>query len=576
MHTKRVLISFLVLVLLTLFSAGSRAANPLSADEAFSFSATLSQKNEILLNWKIAPGYYLYQDRLKVTASPATKLRITYPQGELKHYDKSKALVYVNSLTVPVFVQPSIKSLAITYQGCSDRGFCYPPQEAKLSLDLHDGQLLINDHKLAPQTSLLNLVTNQEGVKTLLDTEQSVWVLFLFLGLGLLLAFTPCVLPMIPILTSIIVGQKHASLQRSFFLSCAYVLGSAITYSVAGLLAAYMGSSLQVWLQEPLVIGFVCLLFLFLAVSLLGLYDLRLPQGLHHRLVALSNKQTSGNYAGVFCMGMISTLVVSPCVTAPLVGVLLYIGQTGDLVFGASALFILGLGMGLPLILIGISAGRFLPKSGAWMDIIKKLFAMMMLAMAVWMLSRVVSATTTFILWELLSLIFIAAIVYYLPILKKRRVHVSFTVLTATLGLVLIFGLGAQNPLFHWMSNQQHKSHAFLVVNNLDDFNQQLLAAQASKKLVILDFYADWCTSCVDMDKKVFNHPQVKNVLSDYVVLRADLSQNNSNDEAMLRYFNVIAPPTVLFFDEKGNEVNARRIVGEVNAKQFLNHMGKS
>lgn len=565
----------LSLILLSLFiPIASFASSPLPVKQAFMFTASVNQKKEIVLQWKMPPGYYLYRDRMQISSIPWAVLSVHYPQGTIKYSNHNRIEVYFDHLTIAVLINSLTQYLEVKYQGCSDQGFCYPPQEERLNIsELLSSSNSVNQ-SVSQQRTLLNLLTDQNGIQTLLSTERDGWVLLLFLGLGLLLAFTPCVLPMIPILTSIIVGQKKRNTYKAFLLSSCYVMGSAITYAFAGLLAASMGSSLQVWLQQPVIIITVSLLFVLLACSLFGFYHIQLPNRWHNKLIHLSNKQKSGNYIGVFLMGVISTLIVSPCVTAPLVGILLYISQTGEILFGASALFVLGIGMGIPLLMIGVSAGKFLPKSGPWMDLIKKSFGIMMLAMAIWLVSRVVSITMTQILWQLLVILTISGFLFYLPFLKKRRLHISVSLLTIIAGFILIFGLGVSNPLLRWM-NLHNKPQSFKVVNNVKDFTRQLAKAKSERKPIMLDFYADWCDACITMDEKVFNEPTVKNILANYILLRADLSINSSADEAMLKYFGVIAPPTVLFFDANGKELNNLRIVGEVDAKEFLTRIGK-
>ncbi len=413
--------------------------------------------------------------------------------------------------------------MSVDYQGCSEAGFCYPPIHKEFNVDVSAQTIkdisALPDEKVSTGTDekLTTLATDQNKVDTLLANASFGMLMLIFAGLGLLLAFTPCVLPMIPILTGIILGQRQPlTTRKAFLLSLAYVMGAAITYSLAGVAAAMMGSSLQAWLQQPWVIVAVSILFVILALSLFGLFDIRLPRMWQHHITTVSRKQQGGTYPGAFIMGMVSTLIVSPCVTAPLVGVLMYIGQTGDILLGAAALFAMGMGMGIPLLLIGVSARKFLPKSGPWMVVVKQLFGVMMLVMAVWMFSRIPS----------------------LDILHVERQ-------TATEG-------------------------SFVVVQNLKEVNQQLLLAQEQHKPVILDFYADWCESCVSMDKKVFGSPAVRAALSNFVLLRADLTANNQADDQILKNYAVIAPPTVLFFNNKGKEVNSRRIVGEVSPGEFL------
>lgn len=506
---------------------------PLSSDKAFTFSVSIQDTKHITLEGRMAPNYYIYRKHLSVHFIPQTEADVVLPKGIMKNDGIKSEAVFLNQVVVPItFAQPQQKlQMRIDYQGCSREGFCYPPMHKDIQLDVVTQNI---QTKSATNTdlpaarlpvpastfALRTLLIDQNEVKTVLGTYPMSFLLLIFAGLGLLLAFTPCILPMIPILLSIIVGQRKEliSTRKAFFLSLAYVLGSALTYAFVGFTAAYLGHSLQVWLQTVWAIAIVSGLFVVLALSLFGLYELRIPAAWQHRMTQWSNQQQSGTYLGVFIMGTLAALIVSPCVTAPLVGVLMYISQTGDLLLGTSALFVMGIGMGIPLLLIGTSAGRWLPKSGGWMEIVKKVFGLLMLAMAVWLLARVIPTPFNYL----------------------------------------------NHDAFY--SSKQ----SFIVVNDMRHFNQELLTARAEHKPVLLDFYADWCESCVDMDRQVFNTPNVKQQLNHYVLLRADLSANTTEEEAMLHYFNVMAPPTVLFFDNQGREINSRRIVGEINAKEFL------
>ncbi len=358
---------------------------PLPPEQAFALSVAVNSSNEVTAKWNIAPGYYLYRQRLHIALIPNTGAEIVFPQGQMKSdSDHRRYEVYKGTLTIPILLQSEVSSLqlSIDYQGCSENGFCYPPTHKDISLTL-TGRGGSQETLLPHKTSLPTLLTDQNGVRNLFGAEHLSTILLIFLGLGLLLAFTPCILPMVPILTSIIVGHKETvSIKKAFLLSLAYVLGSSITYAIAGVIAASMGNSLQAWLQQTWIIVAVSGLFVLLALSLLGFYEVRLPSRLQNRLTLFSSKQKGGTYLGVFTMGMISALIVSPCVTAPLVGVLMYIAQTGDVILGGSALFAMGIGMGIPLLLIGISAGKLLPKSGPWMEAMKKIFGALMLAMA--------------------------------------------------------------------------------------------------------------------------------------------------------------------------------------------------
>lgn len=573
-----------VLICMFLFSTTSFAINihkPLPAEKAFQFSYVIKEHNHIVAKWHIAPGYYLYRKHMQIVTTSNIKIDVQYPQGEIKEDPVKQAAneVYTNDLSIPIVLQSNADKiqLSIDYQGCSDRGFCYPPMHQNVMFDFKGGSPVANAP--AQHSSFSTLLTDQNSVRSLFYSKHLFMMMSLFVGLGLLLAFTPCVFPMIPILTGIIVGQKQvASTKKAFLLSLSYVLGSAITYALAGLLAASMGGTLQVWLQKPWIIATASGLFVLLSLSLFGLYEIRLPNRLMNLLNGWSNKQAGGTYIGATLMGVLSTLIVSPCVTAPLVGVLMYISQTGDRLLGASALFAMGLGMGIPLLIIGTSAGKWLPKSGSWMDAVKHTFGFLMLAMAIWMLSRVVPQSVTTLLWGALLVSIAIFLGAYLPrLVGSYRFNRGLGLAVGFSGMLVMFGGAGMMP--NSMMEFIQPKHLALVENNfktihsVEEFNQELKSANSHNKPVVLDFYADWCESCVAMDRYVFNTSNVQQKLSKYVLLRVDLSQNSAADEALLKHFDVIAPPTILFFDAQGREVDAQRVVGEINAQELLGRL---
>jgi thiol:disulfide interchange protein DsbD len=475
--------------------------------------------------------------------------------------------------------------LNFAYQGCSSQGFCYPPVKQAIQVNLAQitGPTDLADHITMLDSHPSSVPLSKQDYATRLFTGHHFgFVLLGFLGLGLLLAFTPCVLPMVPILSSIIVGYGNdIGTRKAFLLSLAYVLGMAMAYAAAGVVVALAGSSMQVALQKPEVIGLFSGCFVLLALSLFGLYDLRLPNKLQQRIASWSHRHVGGTYAGVFIMGVFSTLVVSPCVSAPLVGVLTYIANSGNVVLGGSALLAMGLGMGIPLLLVGTTAGKLLPKSGAWMDQVKHVFGLLMLAMAIWMVSRIIPAIVTLYLWALLA-IFAAVYFWRLQHSKQpwRHVHNSLGFALLVYGLVLIGSavLGYPdplNPFGKFSPSMTAENSPFAVVKNMEEFDRQLTLAKQNKKQVLLDFYADWCASCLVMDRHVFNQKATQNSLSKFVLLRADVTQNNSFDRALQQRYHVVAPPTVEFFDAEGNQLTQNEIVGEVSEKEFLADIGR-
>lgn len=562
------IVIFLFLACTANVFASSNTA-PLPANEAFMFSTTVIQPNEILANWRIAPNVYLYRDRIKVTFFPAIKTNLSFPAGEfLKDIKNGKEEVYSGQLTIPITLhdnQPAVKML-VSYQGCSRDGFCYPPIKKTIDINFTNGTSELN----APPTELNSLMTSQEKIQSLLQTGNLVLNLLIFLGIGLLLSLTPCVLPMVPILTGIIVGQKGVvTTKKAFMLSLVYVLGMAITYAAAGLIAAKFGGSVQVWLQKPFFILLGSLLFVILGVGLLGLYDFRFSHHWQNWVTIWSNRHQSGTFLGVFSMGVLSTLILSPCVTAPLIGVLMYIGQSGDMLLGSTALFVMGLGMGIPLLLVGMSAGNWLPKTGSWMETIKQAFGFLMMAMAIWLISRILSASVTQALWVFWAVAFLIYVFFMLPQFTEYK----WLSRSAVLGIGLLAGFLVFKTGYHPVVNIQENAGTFAIVKNDGDLDAALQNAKLSRQPVMLDFYADWCEACVEMDKNVFSKPEIIQQLTGFALIRVDLSSNDLADELLLKKYNVIAPPTMLFFTVAGQEVNSRRIVGGVSAAELTSRL---
>ncbi len=580
-------------VLLTLliywtFSVADAQPAPLPAEQAFAFSGYLETNNQIILKWHIAPGYYLYQNKLNIAPVEHNQVKIgqvVLPPGQAKQ-DTIHGVyqVYSDNLTIQVPLQSTRGwlGLVVGYQGCSDQGFCYAPVEKNLSMNLPLTHSLTN---LAPYFESAvadkSVESDQDYASRILAGNDLLLTIGIFLFLGLLLAFTPCVLPMVPILSSIIVEQgRHLSTKKAFYLSLVYVIGMALAYAVAGVLVALMGSRVQVAMQQPWVIVLFSGLFVLLALSLLfGWYDIKLPNGWHQKLVSYSHRHKGGTYVGVFLMGVFSTLIVSPCVSAPLVGALAYIGNSGNVWLGGTALFFLGIGMGIPLLLIGTSAGKLLPKAGPWMDKIKQLFGLFMLALAVWMLGRILPQVVTLCLWALLVML-TAALIWQIKHSRKlwHKLNQGLGFVVLSYGFILLGGvLSGHTDLFQlWGGAPAMTSQStFSIVNNMDELNAKLMLAKQDGKQVLLDFYADWCASCIAMDKYVFNQPEIQRALSDFVLLRADVTRNNHFDQSVLKRFQVVAPPTMVFFDTNGVELPRQDIVGEVSKKDFLSDLSQ-
>lgn len=573
-----------------LLLAGQSFQAPLPPEQAFAPSIYSASTKRAIVRWQIAPGYYLYQDQLQITLLSPQQGKITHinwPQGQERHNSvKGVYQAYFDSVRIPVQLQNVAKGdavkLLVNYQGCSQSGFCYPPAQTTLAFTMGvtavtDGSSSINSATSNVLDASASLVTDQHGITQLLLNQHWVTNIFIFMALGLLLSFTPCVLPMVPILSSIIIGQgAQLTTKKAFALSFAYVLGMALTYALAGLVAAWLGNSIQVALQKPVFIIVVSGLFVVLALSLFGWYEIRLPSKWQNYFYGFNQRQRGGHYLGVFLMGVGSTLIVSPCVSAPLVGVLTYIATTGNMALGGITLLALGIGMGIPLLVIGTSAGKWLPHVGPWMDSVKMLFGLLMLGMAVWLLSRVITTSMSLLLWILLCL---SAVVLFFKLFSSRpawrKLHKMLGVTLGVCGATLILGVETNQldltRVFPLSARQQQTEISrFIVVRDMAQLKHELDLAKLTNKPVMLDFYADWCVSCVEMDKMVWNDMQVGAALTQFVLLRADVTANDSSAQALMKYFNVIAPPTVIFFDSSGQELRNARVVGEIKAKEFL------
>jgi thiol:disulfide interchange protein DsbD len=557
------------------------AAEPLPPNQAFQVTAKVGSAHEVITQWKLAPGYYIYAQKVTFTFNPSVNFTPQLPATEMKQDPLNGEIpVYKGSFAIPLVLDSNLTTTNVTiaYQGCSSEGFCYPPTTK--SIELNFSNVPVTANNIVTSQGISSLISDQYGVQALLASENRGILLLIFVGLGVLLAFTPCVLPMLPILTGIIAGQKQSSSTRkAFLLSACYVLGMALTYALAGMLAAYAGGSLQVLLQKPSVIIASSAIFILLALSLFEFFELPVSRRWQNTVSHWSRGHEGGTFVGVFFMGMLSTLVVSPCVTAPLVGVLLYIGRTGDMVLGGSALFAMGLGMGIPLMLLGMSAGRWLPKSGQWMVVVTKSFGVVMLGMALWLLGRIIPMPAMAVLWGV-YLVGIALFfsLYLTRVIGRHKINHTLGFATGLAGVLMILStIGMPALIGRWTgdvgASMAQRPSVFAVVHDDAELKAQLAAAKAEGQPVLVDFYADWCTSCVVMDNEVFARQNVQSALQHFKLIRVDLSQNTEADQALLHEYNVVAPPSVLFFSVSGQEVNSRRIVGEMSAQDFLNRI---
>lgn len=561
-------------------------ASPLPAQDVFQLTAVQLDPNHFALDWHIKPGYFLYQQRIRLVEKPESNFHlgaIRFPKP-LQKKDKQGRIVEVYrdqlTLNVPILGEHAGEALLdVHYQGCSDAGFCYPPQLNQIKLTINDKQALtqvvVEDTPTASQAD----EPSGNEVEQVFFKNNLPLIMLSFFGFGLLLAFTPCVLPMVPVLSGIIVGHgKDLSTRKAFFLSLSYVLSMAVTYAVAGAIVALMGSNLQIAMQSPWIISLFSLIFVLLALSMFNFYDLRLPVSWQSKLASVTRSQAGGHYLGAAVMGCLSTLILSPCVTAPLIGALGYIAHSGNVVLGSLALFSLGLGMGSPLLVVGTSAGKLLPKAGHWMNAVKAFFGVMLLAVAIYLMQRILPATLIMALWG--SLLIFSGI--YMDALSLSRSNAEkfrqgLGIILLVYGLLILIGAsrGNTDPLQPLTS----ASNAHLVGNKLpkrmvktvDEAQLALAKAKEEGKPVMVDFYADWCASCKVIDATTLQNPHVQAALDNFVVLKIDVTANTPETKALLRHFDVVAPPTFLFFDAKGKELN--RVVGDVSVNTFSMHL---
>ena len=566
----------------------------LQVDEAFQFDFT-QQGDEVTLSWKIADGYYLYKKQFKTVVKQAELGLPIFPaaeQVEDEFFGLSDVFRGQLNITYPIVSSVQDGIVKIRYQGCADAGLCYPPTIKVVYLNqVGDASVAVSDQAiktpntepglLVAGTSTEVSISEQFELASLLSSEQSLFItLLLFLGLGIGLAFTPCVFPMYPILSGIVIGQgKTISTSRAFILSFVYVQGMAITYSLLGLIVASAGVQFQAGLQHPYILIALIVIFVLLAVVMFGAYELQLPSSWQEKLNAMSNKQTSGSYMGVLAMGAISGLVASPCTTAPLTGILLFIAQSGDLVLGFSALYVLSLGMGIPLILFGITGGKLLPKAGHWMNVVKVTFGFMMLAVAIMFVERLVNHVATDIAWALLGLTTFT----YFYVMNQNSQTTFYKGLRACLifiGLFISVGYGYQTISKIGNNNTQVESGVktlahpeFLKVSSIEDFNQALGKANAQGQTVMLDLYADWCVACKEFEKYTFPDSQVIDALSGSVLMQIDLTDNTDDNIAFQQQFSILGLPTILFFDRQGQEISTARVSGFMRAAPFAQHV---
>jgi len=549
----------------------SQPANPqfVPVDQAFDFDFQQQGPN-LKLNWKIRDGYYLYRDKIELVGDQAQLAAFILPKG-LEHHDEffGDTQVYEKqlNLSVPLRQASAQASLKVSYQGCAVAGFCYPPETRIIPLSEVSGQAA--DAATPPSTAEKPIEAAPTPQATPLPFSP-LWALLIGIGI----AFTPCVLPMYPLISGIILGrQRPQSMKRIFLLALVYVQGMALTYTLLGMVVAAAGLQFQAALQSPWVLIVLSAAFILLALSMFGLFSLQLPSSVQTRLTLWSNDQKGGSLAGVFIMGALAGLICSPCTTAPLSAILLYIAQSGNLWAGAGTLYLYALGMGIPLIIVTLFGNRLLPRSGPWMQYVKEGFGFVILALPVFLLERIIGDVWGLRLWSMLGVAFFGWALIISLKSQRGLVRVLQLLLLAAL-------LVAGRPLQDWAfppqggSAVQQHALAFHKINNVDELNAALQQAQG--KRVMLDLYADWCVACKEFEKYTFTSPEVQNELKDTVLLQADVTQNNPQQVALLKRLQVLGLPTILFFGADGKELPQSRVTGFMNATQFVGHLQKT
>ncbi|MCP4300471.1 MAG: protein-disulfide reductase DsbD [Gammaproteobacteria bacterium] len=560
-------------------------------DEVFFPDVFPIDGNKVEVGFRIVPGFYLYKDKISVRSlsSNAKAGRLELPEGKMKVDEFFGEMeVYLESILAPLAIARATPEamdlqLEVNYQGCAEGGLCYMPQTRVITVSLPEAVTVSNlpsdNAPVSEQARLANIITGS-----------SIWVaagLFFLAGLGL--AFTPCVLPMVPILSGIIAGEgEDVTPMRGFTLALSYVLGMALVYTAAGIAAAAAGMQLQATFNQPWILILFTGLFVVLALGMFGAYELQMPSSIQEKLAGVSGNQKSGTMIGAFIMGALSALIVTACVAPALIAALTVMAQTGDLVRSGSALFAMSLGMGAPLLLVGAAQGKFLPKAGPWMVAVRNAFGFMMLGLAIWMLSRILPGGVTMLLWAVL--IFMAGVFMGgLTTLTSesalaQKLGKGFGFLAIIYGILLLLGAltGGSNPMKPLASvtigggamvAEEAHELPFQRIKTVDDLDRELAAAASQGKTAFLDFYADWCVSCKEMEAYTFTDGDVRAALSNTVWLQADVTANDEADQALLSRFGVFGPPTIIFFDAGGQQRHGYEVVGYMKAEDFLEHL---
>lgn len=584
---------YIIAFLLTLTTLVFAEPKFLMPEEAFKATAHLKKRCTVGATIELGQDIYLYQS--KVSAKIVEKNsgividRLVLPEG----VDHDGEKVYLSSPSIDIALAKTREldeivpiTLVLSYQGCSEQGLCYEPMETTFNFDIETSALILKEATpAAPKKSPITVSETDRITQTFIEGNVPL-ILLTFFTFGLLLSLTPCIFPMIPILSSIIVAQgKNMNARRGFTLSLVYVLSMSVAYTIAGVLAGLFGGNIQIAMQNPWVISTFALLFVGLAVSMFGYFKIGLPSSWQTRLTKSSEEASSkGGYAGVAIMGFLSALIVGPCVAPPLAGALVYIGQSGDALLGGAALFVLSIGMGIPLLLIGTGAGKYMPRPGGWMDTVSHIFGVVMLAIAIWMLGRILPPSVSMLLWATLLVI----VSIYMGALESLQGHhkgikpflKGLAIMMLAYGLILFYGAikGETNPLApisaevpSTLSAKTTSALAFKTIHSAEELDT--IVAESKGKKVMLDFYADWCSSCKELDEITFKDPAVIQSLNDYILIRADVTADSEAEKALTKRFGLFGPPAMIFFDESGAVIKGGDLIGFKNAEDFLSHL---
>lgn len=556
----------------TSFATFAQTTNPFSNDDEFlpvaeAFNPEIKQRNgQWFASFTIEPGYYLYQHQFAIYPADAQPQAFSFPPAEPHHdefFGETQIYRQYVELQLPIDSDYPASEIELQYQGCADAGLCYPPTRIKLT----QASPSRSSEPAVGQAALSDVAPDSEADSWQLAEQSLLVSLGVFFLLGIGLAFTPCVFPMYPILSSVVIGDKPKTLKNTLWLSFIYVQGMAITYSLLGLVVALAGMQYQAYFQHPAVLIVLSVAFAAFALSMLGAYTLQLPARWQSKLQTLSGQQQGGNTLGVFVIGVISGLVASPCTTAPLSGALLYIAQSGDVISGAAILYALSLGMGVPLIIFAVSGGKLLPKAGAWMNLVKHAFGWLLLAVVVFLLERLLSTSQAMWLWILYFVALATHMAHHLGLLRSRLAQIL-------LYLVLVAGTVTG---IHWQLQKQQlaeQAHAlFEPVTNLEQIQAKVAAATQQQQWVMIDLYADWCVACKEFEQYTFSDAKVQAALADMTRLQADVTATNRTNQAILDHYQVLGLPTVLFINPEGQEVTAWRVTGFKDADSFRQHV---